>query len=64
MRDKSYPILPALIYELFAVISVQKAYSPGYKLTHLFTKNKPLGKEILRRWFCLEPALFVLTTDP
>jgi len=43
MRDT-----PTLIYELFAVISVQKTYSPGYKLTYLFTQNKPLGKEILR----------------
>ena len=47
MRDKSFPILPTLIYELFAVISVRKTYSPGYKLTHLFTQNNPLGKEIL-----------------
>ena len=31
---------------MFAVISVQKTYSPGYKLTHLFTQNNPLGKEI------------------
>lgn len=47
MRDKSFPILPTLIYEVFTVISVQKTYSPGYKLTHLFTQNNPLGKEIL-----------------
>ena len=47
MRDKSFPILPTLTYEVFAVISAQKTYSPGYKLTHLFTQNNPLGKEIL-----------------
>ena len=47
MRDKSFPILPTLIYEVFTVISVQKTYSPGYKLTHLLTQNNPLGKEIL-----------------
>ena len=35
MRDK-----PTLIYEPFAVISAQKTYSPGNKLTYLVISSK------------------------
>ena len=59
MRDK-----PTVIYELFAVISVQMTYSPGYKLTHLFTQNKPLGKEILGPLSLFENRTFCFNNDP
>ena len=59
MRDK-----PTVIYELFAVISVRMTYSPGYKLTHLFTQNKPLGKEILGPLSLFENRTFCFNNDP
>ena len=64
MRDKSFPILPTLIYEVFTVISVQKTYSPGYKLTHLFTQNNPLGKEILGPMILLKNCTICFNNRP